>query len=520
MGLERRFTLPLVPILDFDSANYLWPGLLALNGKGFVHNAGLNFIYPGLLFGLLRGFGDFRAIVIFQHLFGVAAGVFFLLAWNRVGTLDHASSLRRPVHAAIGLCGVAIYLLSPIPIMFELHIRPEALCMFVQLLSFWLLVEFLFCRRAPASEGKTVGCAIGTVASALLLCSLKPSFTITALLMIVFVLALLLRSRLSWKFRSLFFVGAIAAALLFLVPEHLLGRGDRLSKMFLPQTLFAVHANIIHAQIGDDLAHGASGPFPQPWLETAYEDLGTEISRLQVPSPRQFSLLGFDPDHLMNGEHSIFSRWQQQLGSDDELHRFLTYYYWRAVGHRPFSFASKIGRQLGVFYTWECPAFLSYRRILLVAWHYQHSLAMITAADNWAELGKISAGQDLRARTEALLSHEAVFNSGKRLFYYHTVLARGYLPLLIVSVGVALCVLLIRRRKHWPSVLVIVFFLANFGNVVAIATVHSMEVQRYSTIQFAAALFAELWAIRYLLDAGRRTFSKTAPSSDDPARAR
>jgi hypothetical protein len=50
--------------------------------------------------------------------------------------------------------------------------------------------------------------------------------------------------------------------------------------------------------------------------------------------------------------------------------------------------------------------------------------------------------------------------------------------------------------------LVIFFFLPNFGNVLAISAVHSMEVLRYSTIQFAAALFCELWAIRYLLDLG------------------
>jgi hypothetical protein len=44
------------------------------------------------------------------------------------------------------------------------------------------------------------------------------------------------------------------------------------------------------------------------------------------------------------------------------------------------------------------------------------------------------------------------------------------------------------------------FFLVNLGNVLAISTVHSMEVLRYSTVLFATALFAELWAIRYLLE--------------------
>ena len=73
-ALMRRFALPLVPILDADSPNYLWPALLKLNGDGFIHNAGLNFIYPGFLLLLLRGFSDFRAIVIVQHLLGLAGG--------------------------------------------------------------------------------------------------------------------------------------------------------------------------------------------------------------------------------------------------------------------------------------------------------------------------------------------------------------------------------------------------------------------------------------------------------------
>jgi hypothetical protein len=503
MGLERRFALPIVPLLDLDSPNYLWPGLLKLNGEGFIHNAGLNFLYPGLLLVLLRVFSDFRSIVIFQHLLGVTAGLFFLLAWNRLGALDHASFLRRPVHAAIGLFGAGIYLLSPIPIMFELQIRPEALCMFGQMLSFWLILQVIFYRRASASPGRTVAYGIAGVASASLLYSLKPSYAVTSLLTIAFLLWLVLRAKLSWKFRSFFLFGALMTTLLFFVPERLLSHGDRVTKLFLPQTLFSIHADIIRDQIADDLAQGAAVPFPRPWLQTASQELGAEISRLKIPAPGQFSILGFDPDHLMNGEHAIFNRWLEQLGSDEEYERFLSYYYWRALEHRPFSFAKKIARQMGVFYAWECPAFVTYRRILLVAWHYSYSLSVITDAENWAQIGKTAAGGRLLSQTEAVLRREIVFNSGKRLFFYHTLLARAYLPALLVSVGLALWVILLGKWQpdsRWPTLLVIFFFLSSFGNVLAISAVHSMEVLRYSTVQFAAALFAELWAIRYVLD--------------------
>src|SRR5436305_9963470 len=128
-ALARRFALPLVPILDADSPNYLWPGLLKLNGEQFIHNAGLNFIYPGFLLLLLRGFSDFRAVVIVQHLLGLAGGGFFLLGWNWLHDLDFASRLRKPVHQTIGLFGATIHLLSPIPILFAMQVPHQAVCM-------------------------------------------------------------------------------------------------------------------------------------------------------------------------------------------------------------------------------------------------------------------------------------------------------------------------------------------------------------------------------------------------------
>ena len=498
----RRFALPLIPILDIDSANFLWPALLQLNGAGFVHNAGLNFIYPGFLLLLLRAFADFRAIVVAQHLIGLAGGVFFLLGWNRLHDFEFASGLRRPVHQAIGLCGAGIYLLSPTPILFEQQIRSEALCPAAQLLSFWLFFQFLFYRRARTGRRRLVLYGLGCIASALLLYSLKPSFTLTAFFTIALVLVLVVRIRESGKFRALFLAGAFSVALVFLLPEYWLSRNDRLSKMFLSETLFSVHANIIRDQMSADLAQGVEAPFPQPWLRAARDDLGAEIERLRIPEPRQFSLLGFDPDNLMNGGNAVVTRWLQQLGGDAELKRFLDYYFWRAVQHQPLVFAAKIRRQLGVFYSSPCPAFTTYRRIALVGWHYEASLAVIRDPENWEQLGKLPAGQRLLLGTQEITAYETYFDSGKRLCFYHSILARSYLPLLIISTGLALLAIAFQKlpaAEKWPPLLVILLFLVNFGNVLAISVVHSMEVQRYSTVQFAAALFAELWAIRYLL---------------------
>ena len=54
-------------------------------------------------------------------------------------------------------------------------------------------------------------------------------------------------------------------------------------------------------------------------------------------------------------------------------------------------------------------------------------------------------------------------------------------------------------QSKWTAFLVFLFYSANFGNVLAISVVHSMEVTRYSTVLFITALFAELWALRWLM---------------------
>jgi hypothetical protein len=502
LAAVRRFSLPLTPILDIDSPNFLWPALLKLNGHGFVHNAGLNFIYPGFLFVVLRGFADFRAVVVVQHLLGLAGGAFFLLGWNRLHDLDRDAPLRRAVHQAIGLFSAGLFLLSPTTILFEMQIRPEAVCMPVQLLSFWLLFEFLFCRTRTDATGRLALAGLGAMASALLLCSLKPSFTLAALFTALLVLLLVVRSGRPPKFRILFCAGALLIALALFIPERRLGRDDRLSRMFLPQTLFSVHARIIHEQMKEDLARETETPFPRPWLLSASNDLGAALQNCAVPAGRQFSLLGFDPDCLMNGSDAVITRWLVQLGGDQNLRPFLAQYFWRAVRHRPRDFGEKIRRQLGVFYRWTCPAFISQRRIALAAWHYQPSLAVIRDPETWEQLGAVPGGPDLLARTEALAAERSLVDSGKRPFFFQSIFGRAYLPILVLSFAAALYVLWSRKYAgggRAAAALVLFLFLMNFANVLAIAVVHSMEVLRYSTVQFAAALFAELWAIRFLL---------------------
>src|ERR1043165_6432346 len=79
----RRFSIPLEPVADLDTWGYLAPALFKLTGGEFVHVCGRNFVYPGFLLVVLRMFGDFRAVVVVQHLLGLAGGGLLFLTWQR-----------------------------------------------------------------------------------------------------------------------------------------------------------------------------------------------------------------------------------------------------------------------------------------------------------------------------------------------------------------------------------------------------------------------------------------------------
>jgi hypothetical protein len=99
---SKRFSLPQDPLADGDFG-YLWPALMKLGGGAFAHIQGLNFLYPGLVYLILRICADFRAISVMQHFLGLTAGGLFLASWSRLGDLVPKPRLNRVTHETIGL---------------------------------------------------------------------------------------------------------------------------------------------------------------------------------------------------------------------------------------------------------------------------------------------------------------------------------------------------------------------------------------------------------------------------------
>jgi hypothetical protein len=507
----KRFSLPQDPLADTDFG-YLWPALMKLSGGAFAHLQGLNFLYPGFVYLILRICTDFRAISIIQHFLGLIAGGLFLASWSRLGDFFPKPRLNRAAHEAIGLLGAGIYLLSYGPIFSEMQIRSDGVCMFFEILIFWLVVQFFYYRVISPNARKAVIYGNGVAINAFLLASLKPSFTLMALFAVAPVIWLIVNAKDNFTGKVAFFGITVPIIVALTLTEHYHRRNDQIVKMFLPETLFVIHAKIIHAQMSADLRNGETDIYSREWLQVACNDLEAEIQRTHDLYPRAFPILGFEPDYLKVGADSLLNRWRQQLG-DERFLRFLKYWYWHSVAHRPLAFAGKVARQLGVFYSTDCPAFSVRKIFRLAPWFYARSLSALSEPQSLQLLSKIPAGTAFLERTQTLRFGNVVVHQNRLAQIGHVCCARSYLAILLISLPLAGWFALKRitsGESKWPAFLVVLLYSASFGNVFGISVVHSMEVARYSTVLFIAALFAQLWAIRWLIEIALTTFVNQA----------
>ena len=508
VAAQKRFSWPQVPLADNDPG-YLWPALIKLNGGVFLHIQGLNFLYPGLVYLVLRTCGDFRAISVIQHFLGLVAGALFLATWSRLADFFPKPRLNRIAHEAIGLWGAAIYLLSNTPILLEMRIRSDALCMFFEALVFWLIIQFFYYRVVLPDAPKAVIYAAAGVISAFLLASLKPSFTLMACFAVAPVIWLTLNAK--WKLtpKVTFFCITVPIIAALTLTEHHLRRNDQAVKTFLPETLFVIHANIIQAQMAADLKNDKTDGYPREWLQVASDDLKKEIERSRHQHP--FPVLGFQPNYLMNGSDSLLDHWDHQLGEEPFL-RFLHYWYWHSMVKRPLAFAEEITRQLEVFYSTNCPAFRTYKILRLSSSAYAARFSAVSDSQTSTLLLHSKAGSDFLERTNQLRFADIVIRQDKRVRAWDALCARTYLAIFLLSVPLAGWFLFRRRgaeHSQWPAFLVLFLYSANFGNVLGISIIHTMEVDRYSMVLFITALLAQLYAIRWLLEIALARLSET-----------
>jgi hypothetical protein len=330
----------------------------------------------------------------------------------------------------------------------------------------------------------------------------KPSFALAALFAVAPVVWLVISAKNTFRGKVAVFGIAVPIIVALTLTEHHLRRNDQTVKMFLPETLFVVHAKIIHAQMAADLRDSKTSVYPDEWLRAACDDLEAEIQHSHNLYPQKHPVLGFQPDYLRVGADPLLNRWRRQLGDEGFL-RFLKYWYWHSVASRPLAFAGKVARQLGVFYSKNCPAFSLYKDLPLASWAYAASFSMLSDPQSLRLLATLPAGADFVTRTKNLRLTDIVIHQNKLVRMWNIWCARSYLAIFLVSVPLAGWFLLKPNGAEglkWPAFLVIFLYSANFGSVLGIAVIHMMEVWRYSSVQFIAAVLAQFWAIRWLVE--------------------
>jgi hypothetical protein len=462
---------------------------------------------------LLRAFGDFRAIVIMQHLLGLAAGGILLITWRRARVFLPDSRLSRVAHDGLGLAAATIFLLSGEPVRCEMQLRPEGVCAFLVRLSLYFAVQLIASSFVEKRPWAPVGFGIGVAFTSVLLASAKPSFALVGIIALVPVGIVLLRRDFARQKLALAGGAALSAAL-FLVPEHFLSRDDEVSRTFLPTSLFVNHADLIRDQMADDLQRGAAIPYPREWLERIHATLSTEIVKSRAARPGHYWSLGFDPNYLMYDKSSIASQLYEEFRNDmPGLCAFYSSYYRRIWRERPFQVLKRIKVQMSIFYSEMCPAY-NREKSLYLAKEYEEGTALFTLPPYPELLKAYPPAAEFGRRTELLARSAPIIRQSVPLRMTLSLLAGAYRPLLWAALLASAVVLFQRRyrkRLGWLAVLVLFAYSYNAASCLEVAILNSLEVRRYLTVQMFYTVFAQFLGVRLIcetaLDLRSRTIS-------------
>jgi hypothetical protein len=507
----RRFSIPLEPAADLDTWGYLAPALFKLTGGNFLHTGGRNFVYPGFLLVVLRMCGDFRAVVIVQHLLGLAGGGLILLTWQRIPTFVATSRVANRVHLGLGLILAAVFLLAGEPIRAEMGIRPEAICGFLLALSFYCLVEFLARTFVLRKTALAWGIAIGI--TALLLASVKPSFVFLALIPLL-PLGIFLLTRNPIRQKVALALGILVATAIIVLPEYFLSRKDELSRLFLPTTLFVIHADLIRDQMAEDVAKKAILPYRTDWLDRMQKQLAAEIVKAGSIEKWRFPSLGFSPDILMYGTDSITAQLAVEFNDDiGALTSFYRFYYWRTWQQRPLEMAKKVARQVALFYRAPSPVF-DRRKIIRLTEVYEIGATSFDLDSYREYLNAYPPARTWLPRSAYLAETAPSIEQGRVIRLPIVFLSGAYLPLLGLTLMAAVgCVRRdFRKRVGWLVALTLLVFAYNAAACLEVAIVASFDGPRYSTVQFCCTLLAEFLALRLLLEVLFQLIRWAAPS--------
>lgn len=479
-GFFVRASLPDLALSDRDTWGYLSPALSWMNERGFHQEVGRDWFYPLLISGALK-LGAIAKIAAAQKTLGWLTGALLAAAWVCWVSLLPVHRLGRFFALLLGALPLAVQMLNPQTLYFELQLRPESVMPFFvygQLLCLAAFCRYRWYQPKPLTSAVFGALAILLAYACMLL---KPSWLLATIptCLPVFV-GLVLGSQIKLPFRlAPLAAGLLAVAALALVPSRIPFIIDYESTTVLPKTLFSVHAKLIKDHLQDQFDRMPDSDPDKPRLQKLVGVLQQEFTVAEKP-PHNYEFLGYDPDYLRYRSQMVPALFEYCHGSRQEFNAFCKKAYVDTALSNPLGMAHKVLVQYLHFLFPKPSTFV--RSEMDIHRGCEYSLESLPE----------SLPPDYDPRAAALLAQyrsdlEAGKSSTHKLAANPHVLqlikypAMAALPL---EIALVLALLWVHLRPAWhdlrlPGWVALLFLSAPAGNAATVALVHALDIGRY-----------------------------------------
>ena len=498
-GVCPRFGMPQWPLMDKDSVSYLAPAISKYAGGAFEGMQSRSFPYPAMIYAALAAFNSFKAVAVLQHLSGILAGILMILAWNQARFLIRLPVLPELAYRLIGLLPALIFLISSKNMLYEHFLRPEAVMPFFVMGAVFLTVQFI---RAALAEDRTRAAFIyGTalIFDSALMYFIKPSWGFNVLLCSLPVAVSFFAKKEPFGWKALRMAVPVILVLGLLVwPDRVLKKRDPMGNLFLPETLFVIHANIILNQLDADLNHNDTA-YSTELLRSVEQTLREEIH--PEKAARKMATMDFDPDYL-HFRSPLFQKMRDELGDNERLASFCFYYYKRAFFKRPMEMGQKIRKSMSVFYRAECPVYEAEKKGISLAKAYADTVKLISIRSTANQ----SPARSLYLEACKNLGHaKHVIRPSWLGPGVYKALRFSFLPSLIAAMILCLGIFFsgsLRPGLWLFGAFVLLMFSYNFGNCLTVSIAHTLGIRRYVHSQQVFVVFAHFLSLVLLLETG------------------
>lgn len=345
-----RSALPMVGSADPDSWGYLMPALSWLSGHGLRDVAERGWLYSAFIAGALKLTGSFTGYIFIQQLCSLAAVLPMWLAWRTwMGFLPFRHPAAQAACSLVGLLVVAMYLVNPAILAFEIGIRPEALFGLTAFAQLYFILSFCRFRWREPDPHKAL--VFGAIAFPLAyaMYQLKPSWALAVPLTTLPVfLAIVTPGGPRWGRWLTPLAGGGLIFLTLWLPERVFFIPQDRPKVVLAMTFFTMNADTIRISLAKRLDEGRLPPEKAALVREVLPALDHDLAAAQSPN-RTYRVIGFDPDYIMY-RASLFPLLSSRHNmSVRQLVDFCYWSYFQAWVDEPGLMLRKVWRQLGHF---------------------------------------------------------------------------------------------------------------------------------------------------------------------------